>query len=59
MNIKSINGKIVHTQKKKHRTICGRSLTIRLFNRQTGLFDTKPYYIETDEEVNCEKCKLA
>lgn len=57
MNIKSVNGKVIHTQKKEYRTVCERSLTIRLFNRQTGLFETTPHYLETNEEITCEKCK--
>lgn len=57
MNIKSKNGKVVHRQKKNHIATCGRSLTIRIFNRQTGLFESEPYYVETNEEVNCKKCK--
>jgi len=57
MNIKSKNGKVIHIQKNGYRTICGRSLTIRLFNRHTGLFESQSYYVETNEDVNCEKCK--
>lgn len=55
-NIKSKNGKVVHAQKNDYRTICGRSLIIRLFNRQNGLFYSEPNYIETSEKVTCSKC---
>lgn len=56
MNIKSGKGKVVHLQKQGYRTACGRSLTVRLFNRQDGLFHSEPYYTETDEKATCKKC---
>jgi hypothetical protein len=57
INIKSKQGRVVHIQKKEHISICGRSLTNKNFNRQTGRFEYLPYYTETNEEVTCEKCK--
>lgn len=56
MNIKRTNGKMVCIQKNGYRTLCGQSFTIRLYNRQTGLFDSVPSYVETDEPCICKKC---
>lgn len=59
MNIKTKNGKVVHCQKHDHITVCGRSLTIRIWDTCFGRFKTVPNFIETEEEITCEKCKMA
>lgn len=56
MNIRRKTGKMVCIQKNGYRTLCGQSMTIRLFDRTSGRFVNEPNYIETDEPCICKKC---
>ena len=56
MNIKRKTGKMVCIQKQGYRTLCGQSLTVRVFDRMSGRFINEPNYEETDEPCMCKKC---
>ena len=43
-------------QKQGYRTLCGQSMTVRVYDRISNRFINEPNYVETDEPCICKKC---